>query len=68
MNNAIKFASECVLIIIELNVKAKNNGYEGYPIMSHDYYEGIYNHLIKKGLSHFQINLIIVSIATGEFN
>ena len=68
MNNAIKFSNECVSIVIELNIKAKNKGYEGYAIKSHSYYEDLYNHLVKMGASDFQIQMNIVSIATGEFN
>lgn len=68
MNNAIKFSNECVSIVIELNIKAKRNGYEGYIINSHSYYEDLYNHLVKMGASDFQIQMNIVSIATGEFN
>ena len=68
MNKAIKFSNECVSIVIELNIKAKNKGYEGYPIMSHTYYEDLYNHLVKMGASDFQIQMNLVSIATGEFN
>lgn len=67
MNKAIKFSNECVSIVIELNIKAKRNGYEGYTIKSHSYYEDLYNHLVKMGASDFQIKLNIVSIATGEF-
>ena len=68
MNNATTFANECFLILIKLNAKASAKGYEGYTVKSHDYYEAVYNRMIELGLNDFQINLNIVSIATGEFN
>lgn len=67
MSNANEFGIECVKIVHELNLKAAKFNYQGYPVLSIDYYAKMYNYMVKLGATPEQLEKSIIDIATGEF-
>ena len=67
VTNAQSFTLECQKIVSDLNKKAKQNGYKGYDFKCDDYYMNLYNVLTGMGLGNHELELNLVSLATGEF-
>lgn len=67
INNAQSFTLECQKAVADLNAKAKQKGYKGYNYKCDDYYMSLYNILSNMGLSNDELEINLISLATGEF-
>lgn len=67
LNNAQSFTLECQKVVADLNKGAKQKGYKGYNYKCDDYYMNLYIILINMGVTLHDLELNLISLATGEF-